>query len=69
VAKYKKGNSRIFIELWDMSSSKDRTLETCRGLQLLSIPKWKWKDISIDFMTGLPRERKVMMPYMWWWIN
>jgi hypothetical protein len=23
-------------------------------LQLLSIPKWKWDDISIDFIVGLP---------------
>jgi hypothetical protein len=23
-------------------------------LQLLSIPEWKWDDISIDFIVGLP---------------
>jgi hypothetical protein len=23
-------------------------------LQSLSIPKWKWEEISVDFITGLP---------------
>jgi hypothetical protein len=25
--------------------------------------------ISMDFVIGLSRERRVMMPYRWWWIN
>jgi len=27
-------------------------------LQLLSVPEWKWEEVSMDFITGLPTTRK-----------
>ena len=35
MAKYEEGNNRICVELWDLSASKDRTLETCRGITVI----------------------------------
>jgi hypothetical protein len=33
-------------------------------LQSLPIPTWKWKDISMDFIVGLPRTAKGF-DYIW----
>jgi hypothetical protein len=33
-------------------------MKTVGPLQSLSIPTWKWEDISMDFIVGLPRTAK-----------
>jgi hypothetical protein len=33
-------------------------MKTVGPLQLLHIPTWKWEDISMDFIVGLPRTAK-----------
>ena len=37
---------------------KDIYMKTAGPLQSLPIPVWKWEDISMDFIVGLPRTTK-----------
>jgi hypothetical protein len=58
VAKYKEGNSRICVELWDLSTSKDRTPETCRGITVIINSGVEMGGYFMDFVTRLPRGKK-----------
>jgi len=51
VAKYKEGNSGICVELWDLSRSKDRTPETCRGITIIINSEMEMR----GYFHGLPR--------------
>jgi hypothetical protein len=57
--KYEERNSRNCVELWDLSTSEDRTPETYREVAaVISFQKGKWEDISLDFVIGLPKGKK-----------
>jgi hypothetical protein len=32
-------------------------------LQLLQVPEWKWEEIAMDFIVGLPELSRVMIPF------
>lgn len=40
-----------------------------RLMQPLSIPEWKWDNISIDFVVGFRRHLREMIRFWLWWIN
>ena len=58
MAKYEEGNSRICVELWDLSISKDRTPETSRGITVIVDSRMEMGGYFMDFVTGLHRGKK-----------
>ncbi|GJR88257.1 hypothetical protein Tco_0073015 [Tanacetum coccineum] len=47
------------FQMYDLSAGQNCTSEGLGGwLQPFGIPRWKWDEISIDFVTGLPTTQK-----------
>jgi hypothetical protein len=54
-----KGDVAKFLAHCDICQRVKIELQKLSGLlQPLHIPEWKWEDISIDFINGLPRTPK-----------
>ena len=43
--------------MFGLSTSKDRTSTSSWVIATLPIPSWKWEIISLDFITGLPKNQ------------
>jgi hypothetical protein len=70
VAKYEEGNSRICVELWYMSTSKDRTLETCRGITVIINFGMEMGGYFYGFYDGITQGKEgEFMSYGWSWID
>ena len=58
MAKYEEGNSRICVKLWDLSTSKYRTLETCRGIIVIINSRMEMGGYFYGFCDGITQEKE-----------
>ena len=42
----------------ELPTSKSRTSKLGGILKEIQVPTWKWEDINMDFLVGLPRTKK-----------
>lgn len=54
----KKGIAEFVAKCKKCLQVKDENLKSSGLLQEIKIPTWKWEDIKIDFVVGLPRTQK-----------
>jgi hypothetical protein len=55
VVRYEKGDSRVLAVCDCCQRIKAEHQRPAGLLQLLQIPQWKWDEIGMDFIVGLPR--------------
>ena len=55
MAKYEEGNNRICVELWDLSASKDRTLETSKGITIIINSRMEMGGYFYGFFDGITK--------------
>ena len=53
MAKYEEGNNIICVELWDLSTSKNRTPKTCRGFTVIVDSRMEMGGYFYGFCDGI----------------